>query len=167
MSTAGGTGVGSQHQHKTAAAFFAKKNKKGSSSLPPSSPRRVPDGDRSPDEARGFTSILTKCPPPPPQALFKRLQEPKDTTQGMGKVRVYLRVTTNTTSQGQDLFKLDKKKRQVTLLAPEKGAEDPGAKVDAAEGPAASAVTSEKKPVDVLAPRMFAFDGVYTGNFHV
>ena len=159
--TATGAGVGSQHQHKTAAAFFAKKNKKGSS-LPPSSPRRIPEGEHSPEDCRGFTSILTKCPPPPPQQLFKKLQEPKDTGQGMGKVRVYLRVMT-TGSQDQALFRLDKKKRQVTLLGPEKVLEDQALKTDSAESTAGSQ-QQEKKPVDVLAPRMFAFDGVFTGK---
>ena len=105
--------VGSDHQHKTAAAFFAKKNKKGGSI--PASPRRSCEQNPPNDHLMtGFAGILGRCPPPPPGILLKKMLEPRD-NQGLGKVRVYLRVMTESSLEHgkADFFKMDKKKKLV------------------------------------------------------
>ena len=161
--------VGSDHQHKTAAAFFAKKNKKGGSI--PASPRRSCEQNPSNDHLMtGFAGILGRCPPPPPGILLKKMLEPRD-NQGLGKVRVYLRVMTESgLEHGKaDFFKMDKKKKQVTLLGPERVEDGDKPDQDREKGgskPVSVEIGLEKNPLDVLAPRMFAFDGVFTGKYY-
>ena len=112
------------HQQKTAAAFFAAKNKKKTANpaLIPnqqSSPNRQPhiSADFSAEnghqmamnaamansngQCRQFASVLTHCPPVPPPPVLKRMVESAGGAGGtvgssgaMGKVRVYLRVLT-------------------------------------------------------------------------
>ena len=60
---------------------------------------------------------------------------------------------------------MDKKKKQVTLLGPgsagsQQDVSNPG---DQQAGKAGKELDSGAGPLDVLAPRMFAFDGVFTG----
>ena len=156
--------VGSEHQHKTAAAFFAKKSKKGGNI--PASPRRFNDQNTANDQLMtGFAGVLGRCPPPPPSTLLKKIHEPKD-SQGLGKVRVYLRVMTETSLEHgrADFFKMDKKKKQVTLLGPEKVEDGSKPDQDPEKGGSKPEPGLEKKSLDVLAPRMFAFDGVFTGE---
>ena len=96
--------VGSDQQHKTAAAFFAKKKKCGNL---PQSPGHLPYSPRKepPSPHDGYTtsyaSVLGQCPPVTPSGLLKKILEPREAqglgkgprdTQGLGKVRVYLKV---------------------------------------------------------------------------
>ena len=152
--------VGSTIQQNAAAAFFAKKH-----------PSRVVSGagqlrlmEDSEEEKVGrirqetnfnFSTILAKCPPPPPPALIKKISEAKDSSSGVGKVKVILRVANSGVidDKKSSFFKMDKKKKQVTLLAPDN-------QRDHCE--LAEADTEPRRGLDVAAPKMFAFDGLYT-----
>merc|ERR1719225_579622 len=67
-----------------------------------------------------FSRILARCPPPPPASLIRRVGEPRDAT-GVGKVRVILRVANSGVIDERkgSFFKMDQKKKQVTLLEPD------------------------------------------------
>lgn len=155
--------VGSTIQQNAAAAFFAKKH-----------PSRVVSGagqlrlmEDSEEEKVGrirqetnfnFSTILAKCPPPPPPALIKKISEAKDSSSGVGKVKVILRVANSGVidDKKSSFFKMDKKKKQVTLLAPDNQREHCELE---------ERVRSDSEPrrsLDVSAPKMFAFDGLYT-----
>ena len=163
--------VGSSVQHSAAQAFFAKKNQKfgiGAGGGPANGQvivgrqRHNPDSE---DEKQGgrqetvynFSTILARCPPPPPASLIKKINETKDNSvPSIGKVKVILRVANSGVidEKKSSFFKMDKKKKQVTLLAPDnhrEHSEQP--ETDAAE---------QKRCLDVSAPKMFAFDGLYT-----
>ena len=149
--------VGSTIQHSAAAAFFAKKQ-------PSRGAGRVRTLEDSEEERPGrpgkvetsfnFSTILARCPPPPPPALIRKLSETKE-TGGVGKVKVILRVANSGVIDEKKtaFFKMDKKKKQVTLLAPDN-------QRDHCE--LAEADTESRRGLDVAAPKMFAFDGLYT-----
>ena len=150
--------VGSTIQQNAAAAFFAKKHPTRAGQL-----RLVEDSE----EERGararmetnfnFSTILAKCPPPPPPALIKKISEAKDSA-GVGKVKVILRVANSGVidDKKSSFFKMDKKKKQVTLLAPDN-------QRDHSELEETERSDSEpRRSLDVSAPKMFAFDGLFT-----
>ncbi|XP_013142813.1 PREDICTED: kinesin-like protein CG14535 isoform X2 [Papilio polytes] len=106
--------------------------------------RRRRDEDAAP--AGGFTSALHRTPPAPPPALLRRLGVKEPT--GVGKVKVMLRVGASGEgpfTSGTQTFSLDKRKRQVTLCE---------------TAPSASA--PEDRKVGVAAPKMFAFDAIFS-----
>ena len=151
--------VGSTIQHSAAAAFFAKKQPGRGVSSPRTSLAR--NTEESEEERPGkmetsfnFSTILARCPPPPPPALIKKISETKDNS-GVGKVKVILRVANSGVidEKKTSFFKMDKKKKQVTLLAPDN-------QRDHCE--LAEAETEARRGLDVAAPKMFAFDGLYT-----
>ena len=154
--------VGSTIQHSAAAAFFAKKQPGRGVSSPRTSLAR--NTEESEEERPGkmetsfnFSTILARCPPPPPPALIKKISETKDNS-GVGKVKVILRVANSGVidEKKTSFFKMDKKKKQVTLLAPDNQREHCELE---------ERVRSDSEPrrsLDVSAPKMFAFDGLYT-----
>ena len=155
--------VGSTIQHSAAAAFFAKKQpSRGVSSDPRAGRARTLEDSEEERPGRpgkvetsfNFSTILARCPPPPPPALIRKLSETKE-TGGVGKVKVILRVANSGVIDEKKtaFFKMDKKKKQVTLLAPDN-------QRDHCE--LAEAETEARRGLDVAAPKMFAFDGLYT-----
>ena len=167
----------SAHQSAAASAFFAKKHQQqhlgnghqfagNGHPLPLGRPRHNDDRE---DEKAGrqetvcnFSTILAKCPPPPPASLIKKINDnAKDNGSSVGhsvgKVKVILRVANSGVidEKKSSFFKMDKKKKQVTLLAPDNHREH-------AETPEEGAGPEQKRCLDVSAPKMFAFDGLYT-----
>ncbi|KAL4705346.1 hypothetical protein ACJJTC_006832 [Scirpophaga incertulas] len=107
--------------------------------------RRRRDDEAS--SAGGFSAALHRALPPPPPALLRRLGV-KETT-GVGKVKVMLRVGApgeGPFTSGTQTFSLDKRKKQVSLCEN--------------VPPAASA--PEDRRVGVAAPKMFAFDAIFS-----
>ncbi|XP_055710122.1 kinesin-like protein CG14535 isoform X2 [Phlebotomus papatasi] len=102
----------------------------------------------------GFCGALQRTPPPMPAAISRRLANRENA--GIGKVKVMLRIADNpvTSDEGasSSFLTVDKKKRQVTLSDPSQ------ASLAAASHPSGS---QERGPM-VAAPKMFAFDGLFT-----
>ncbi|XP_072939240.1 kinesin-like protein CG14535 isoform X2 [Epargyreus clarus] len=101
---------------------------------------------RREEEGGGFSAALHRAPPPPPPALLRRLGVKEPT--GVGKVKVMLRVGASGEgpfTSGTQTFSLDKRKKQVTLCE---------------TAPAATA--PEDRKVGVAAPKMFAFDAIFS-----
>ena len=151
--------VGSTIQHSAAAAFFAKKQPSRVVSGPRTRQTMEDSEDERPsrlETAFNFSTILARCPPPPPPALIKKISETKDNS-GVGKVKVILRVANSGVIDDKkpSFFKMDKKKKQVTLLAPDN-------QRDHCE--LAEADTEPRRSLDVAAPKMFAFDGLFTAD---
>ncbi|XP_073988987.1 kinesin-like protein CG14535 isoform X2 [Rhodnius prolixus] len=95
----------------------------------------------------GFSSALAKHPPPIPPPLLRRLGSKE--ISGLGKVKVMLKVSgCSSTSSDTSLLNVDSRKRQVTLFDP------------ASCG--ASSLTPEDRRLGVAAPKMFAFDAIFT-----
>ncbi|XP_069987917.1 kinesin-like protein CG14535, partial [Penaeus vannamei] len=90
-----------------------------------------------------YRGALAKFAPPAPHALLKKIGS-KD-VQGLGKVRVVLRVSPAVSlAEGEaEVVTLDKRRRQVTLVDPQTR-------------------QAQESRVGVAAPKMFAFDQVYT-----
>ncbi|XP_055685396.1 kinesin-like protein CG14535 isoform X2 [Lutzomyia longipalpis] len=102
----------------------------------------------------GFCGALQRTPPSMPAAISRRLANRENA--GIGKVKVMLRIADNpaTCDEGSvsSYLSVDKKKRQVTLSDPSQ------ASLVAASHPSGS---QERGPM-VAAPKMFAFDGLFT-----
>ena len=157
-----GHGLGaSQQQQSAAQAFFAKKHHQQHQ---PRSSVRARTTDDSDDERQrletltNYSTILAKCPPPPPATLIKKISETRDTTgqvSGVGKVKVILRVAHSGVmdEKKSSFFKMDKKKKQVTVLAPDTLRES---------SETVAETEQQHRPLDVSAPKMFAFDGLFT-----
>ncbi|XP_036340706.1 kinesin-like protein CG14535 [Rhagoletis pomonella] len=99
----------------------------------------------------GFCGALQRAPPPMPPGLARRLANKEN--YGISKVKVMLRVsdTTHNDTEHPHFMAVDKKKRQVTLTDP-----------SAASAVAAS--TSQERGPMVAAPKMFAFDSLFTAE---
>ncbi|XP_071056035.1 kinesin-like protein CG14535 isoform X2 [Onthophagus taurus] len=115
-----------------------------------SSPHRRKRLNSDDSEPNGFCGVLQRTPPPVPPALLRRIGVKEIT--GVGKVKVMLRVSTPTSNLGETgstngFFNLDKRKKQVTLIDP-----------SACSGLAAP----EDRRVGVAAPKMFAFDAIFS-----
>jgi len=157
--------LGSTSQTNAAATFFAKSvphNK--SEELHNTSqhrnslnniPRHRGNEENSSEEREkfptNFRALVHRTPPPIPSLLLKKLE---DVSPSGGKVKVFLRVTRPSTFDLEDesnrYFYLDRKRRQVTLFDPSKGL--------------SNEVTTEERCVGVAAPKMYAFDGVFTSD---
>ncbi|XP_074039347.1 kinesin-like protein CG14535 isoform X2 [Leptinotarsa decemlineata] len=102
-------------------------------------------------DSTGFCGVIQRNPPPVPPALLRRIGV-KEVT-GVGKVKVMLRISNPTSGSGgapgssNGFFSLDKRKKQVTLTDP-----------SVCNGSAAP----EDRRVGVAAPKMFAFDAVFS-----
>ena len=150
--------MGTCAQQNTAAAFFARTAHK-------SSPVDTLSGQSREDEepertnlshVSDYAAVLGKCPPPITPLLLKKLEA--NEVMGMGKVRVILRVANSGVIDEKkgSFFRMDKKKRQVTLFDP---SQVRNTVAEAGEG----ATTGANAPLLVpAAPKMFAFDGLFT-----
>ena len=169
--------IGSTSQQHTAAAFFA--SKKASSSyakhniIPSSSSplHQITNGNMSfqnnskdtktnnrHHRVCDYSTVLSKCPPPTPSSLLKKMEVTE--VSGLGKVRVVLRVANSgiiddSKPGSSSFFQMDKKKKQVTIFDPTL------MKNDAASNPSNNVENSDRR-IDVAAPKMFAFDGLFT-----
>ncbi|CAG9113929.1 unnamed protein product [Plutella xylostella] len=106
--------------------------------------RRAAEDDSAPPA--GFCAALQRAQPPPPPALLRRLGVKEPT--GVGKVKVMLRVGAageGPFTSGSQTFSLDKRKKQVTLC-------------EASAAP----VAPEDRKLGVAAPKMFAFDAIFS-----
>lgn len=117
--------IGSKGQQNTAAAFFARKSCTATSKGPTNSPLHQREVKHEVNHVSNFAGILAKCPPPAPSTLLKKLQEDPVNTQH-GKVRVILRVANSGVLDPDKPanFRIDQKKRQVTLIDPTHSKED-------------------------------------------
>ncbi|XP_025202408.1 kinesin-like protein CG14535 isoform X3 [Melanaphis sacchari] len=136
----------------TAAAFFLRASQKlNLNGSPLRRKRRGSQGEDGMTTPHGFASGLHKHAPLLPALLQRRIAG-KELT-GVGKVKVILRVTKGATGDEQpaataepsNFMSVDKKHRQLTLI-------DPNA-------PPAS---DGSRRVGVAAPKMFAFDALFT-----
>ncbi|XP_048506974.1 uncharacterized protein LOC105687336 isoform X2 [Athalia rosae] len=136
---------GTPAQASAAAAFFARAAQKLNLSSSPHRRRRSGDEgstqDEQPISPNGYAALLLKSPPPAPPALLRRIGV-KELT-GVGKVKVMLRVSSG---EGGSFFNADKRKKQVTLVDP---------------ASAQSSSAEDRRPT-VAAPKMFAFDAIFT-----
>ena len=113
--------MGSKTQQNTAQAYYARKNVVV---------QNKPKLDVN--HVSNFAAILGKCPPPAPSHLLKKLSEETSqisqnaTGTQHGKVRVILRVANSGVLDPEkpSNFRLDQKKRQVTLIDPTHSKED-------------------------------------------
>ena len=107
--------MGSKTQQNTAQAYYARKNVQNKPKL-------------EVNHVSNFAAILGKCPPPAPSHLLKKLNEESQNATGTqhGKVRVILRVANSGVLDPEKPanFRLDQKKRQVTLIDPTHSKED-------------------------------------------
>ncbi|XP_044255207.1 kinesin-like protein CG14535 isoform X2 [Tribolium madens] len=137
---------GTAAQASAAAAFFARAAQKLNLS---SSPHRRKRYNSEETDSSGFCGALQRSPPPVPPPLLRRIGV-KEVT-GVGKVKVMLRVS-NPQGSGMEacsntFFSLDKRKKQVNLIDPA-----------TCGGPSAP----EDRRVGVAAPKMFAFDAIFS-----
>ncbi|XP_057672094.1 kinesin-like protein CG14535 [Diorhabda carinulata] len=117
-----------------------------------SSPHRRKRYSSEGADESGFAGTIQRTPPPVPPALIRRIGVREVT--GLGKVKVMLRVS-NPTSLGPGVdsrsfngfFSIDKRKKQVTLTDP-----------SLCNG----SVAPEDRRVGVAAPKMFAFDAIFS-----
>ena len=150
---------GTPSQVSAAASFFARNRNPGLrvnarlDSLSPSVDKQ--HGTFGSDESKeefgtNFRAIVSRAAPSLPQSLVRRIESGEGS--GVGKVRVILRVA----SRGQDVdhesesFRVDKRKKQVTLF-------NPGC-IGKTE------IDIEDRQIGVAAPKMFAFDEVFSGE---
>ncbi|XP_068907852.1 kinesin-like protein CG14535 isoform X3 [Tenebrio molitor] len=115
-----------------------------------SSPHRRKRYNSEETESSGFCGVLQRSPPPVPPALLRRIGV-KEVT-GVGKVKVMLRVSNPTSGPGAEgcsntFFSLDKRKKQVNLIDP---------------STCGSSSAPEDRRVGVAAPKMFAFDAIFS-----
>ncbi|XP_050299307.1 kinesin-like protein CG14535 isoform X2 [Anthonomus grandis grandis] len=117
-----------------------------------SSPHRRKRYNSDETDPGGFCGALQKCPPPVPPALLRRIGVRE--VSGVGKVKVMLRVPNPIQNAIQDsgggsnhFFSLDKRKKQVTLVDP--------SILNGSSAP-------EDRRVGVAAPKMFAFDAIFS-----
>ncbi|XP_076672113.1 uncharacterized protein LOC143371115 isoform X2 [Andrena cerasifolii] len=136
---------GTPAQASAAAAFFARAAQKLNLSSSPHRRRRSGDENIGSEEQtifpNGYAALLIKSPPPAPPALLRRIGV-KELT-GVGKVKVMLKVSPG---EGGSFFNADKRKKQVTLVDPTAGQ---------------SSLAEDRRPT-VAAPKMFAFDAIFT-----
>ncbi|KAG7466318.1 hypothetical protein MATL_G00163530, partial [Megalops atlanticus] len=96
-----------------------------------------------------FSGILQVSPPPAPPCLLRAVSKVKD-NPGMGKVKVMMRICpsqgAHDTSESMSFLKVDPRKKQLTLY-------DPVASAHSSSG--------HRRAV-AAAPKMFAFDAVFT-----
>ena len=112
--------MGSKTQQNTAAAYYARKNVSTSG---------IPAGKMDVNHVSNFAGIMAKSLPPAPSQLLKKLNEEQSGQQNAtssGKVRVILRVANSGVLDPEKPanFRLDQKKRQVTLIDPTHTKED-------------------------------------------
>eukprot|EP00094_Tigriopus_californicus_P003927 TCALIF_03781-PA protein Name:"Similar to Kif26a Kinesin-like protein KIF26A (Mus musculus)" AED:0.27 eAED:0.41 QI:0/0/0/0.33/1/1/3/0/1464 len=177
--------LGTQSQANAAATFFARSHQRhptktsSNHSSPLTSRRQRQPGGGSNSRLSGndsseerdqfptnFRGLVQRFPPLVPNTLLRKL-EVVDPPQGMGKIRVVLRVTKPSSAAYQysaqdpgsgrnphQHFEVDLKRKQVTLYDP--------AILRGQNGN--SDVAIEERKIGVAAPKMFAFDGMFTSD---
>ena len=99
-----------------------------------------------------FRALVHRSPPPIPPLLLKKLDETSSTSSG--KIKIFLRVmqaaTFNIEDESNRFFFVDRRRKQVTLFDPSKGGSND--------------VTAEERGIGVAAPKMYAFDGVFSSD---
>ena len=141
--------LGSAGQANTAAHFFSRSH--GRARWPARERCYSSDSEEEMEVLKtNFRSIVSRAPPSLPASLLRRLTASSETT-ALGKVRVILRVASNDLPQEEQSkhFHVNKKGRQVTLLDPSIGKGE---------------IDMEDRMIGVAAPKMFAFDGVFSAN---
>ena len=163
--------IGSSSQQHTAAAFFASKKASTHHAKLASPMHQIANGNMSSNHNSkddkntnhqhhhvcDYSTVLNKCPPPTPSCLLKKMELTE--VSGLGKVRVVLRVAdSGVIDDGRigsnSYFQMDKKKRQVTIF-------DPSSMKSEGLTSTVSDNNADRK-IDVAAPKMFAFDGLFT-----
>ena len=152
---------GTPSQVSAAASFFARNRNPGIrvnarlDSLSPSVEIEIPHNTLGSDESReefgtNFRAIVSRAAPSLPQSLVRRIESGEGS--GVGKVRVILRVATGGRDMDQESesFRVDKRKKQVTLF-------NPGC-IGKTE------IDIEDRQIGVAAPKMFAFDEVFSSE---
>ena len=144
---------GTPSQASAAASFFARTRQPGirlSESLPPVDARlNTLASDESREEfGTNFRAIISRAAPALPQSLVRRVESGE--SSGVGKVRVILRVASQGQDTDQESFRVDKRKKQVTLF-------NPGC-IGKTE------IDIEDRQIGVAAPKMFAFDEVFSSE---
>lgn len=155
--------LGSAAQASAAAAFFARASQKLNLASPQRRKRHgSSDGAESPIPAAvhrfgtDFSGLLRRNPPPPPPHLLRRLGLREN--PGVGKVRVMLRVAGDPTTS--NFLSVDKKRKQLTLQEP--GNHSSLTLASSSSSEKEHQVGAEDRRVGVAAPKMFAFDGLFT-----
>ena len=106
-----------------------------------------------------FRSIVSRFPPQMPVQLQRKLDEQH--TNCNGKIRIIVRVANlKSEDQSRDVignnnFQLDRRRCQVTLF-------DPSAFRNSSNSTCTDDISLEDRKIGVAAPKMFAFDGVFT-----
>ena len=140
--------MGTSSQASAAASFFAKAHQR----LQMNNEKMKQEETIESEEEQfptNFKAIVSRTPPQIPNHILRRLE----VQESVGKIRVILRVAKGHQLQmNQDLlsnqmFHLDRKRKQLTLYDPSicRGQE-----------------SIEERKVGVAAPKMFAFDNVFT-----
>lgn len=157
--------MGTSSQASAAASFFARAHQRlqmSNFNNDSSAAANFANNNEEEDEDGGdhfptnFRAIVHRSPPQVPSALLKKLElSPSSASDQVGKIRVLLRVAKSSSLLscspdgdvlGNQIFQMDRKRRQLTLY-----------------DPTMSRVTSlEERKVGVAAPKMFAFDNVFT-----
>ncbi|XP_041038777.1 kinesin-like protein KIF26B [Carcharodon carcharias] len=132
-----------------AASFFARAAQKLNLSSKKKKHHRspTPNVSESPPFPTNFSGILQMSPPPAPPCLLRAINKVKD-NPGMGKVKVMLRIcsaSVGDTSESSCFFKVDPRKKQITLYDP----------------PVNGLQNSSQKRGGLVPPKMFAFDAVF------
>ncbi|XP_048392067.1 kinesin-like protein KIF26B [Stegostoma tigrinum] len=132
-----------------AASFFARAAQKLNLSSKKKKHHRSPAANvpESPLFPTNFSGILQASPPPAPPCLLRAINKVKE-SPGMGKVKVMLRIcsaSVGDTSESSCFFKVDPRKKQITLYDP----------------PVNGLQNSSQKRGGLVPPKMFAFDAVF------
>ncbi|KAI8422551.1 hypothetical protein MSG28_006351, partial [Choristoneura fumiferana] len=112
------------------------------------SPHRQRRREEDAGSASGFCAALHKAPPPPPPALLRRLGVKEPTGVGKPAKSFHLRhsLRYDLIMVPAQTFSLDKRKKQVSLC----------------ENVTGAAAPPEDRKVGVAAPKMFAFDAIFS-----
>ena len=142
--------VGSAGQSTAAASFYARNQTKMSAQLPKQVDRFGTNSSEEEEKLKtNFRAIICRAPPPIPSGLLARIENGEE--GGLGKVRVIVRISSKKPREEERtrFFNVDKKKRQITLLDPTVGRGE---------------IPIEERKVGVAAPKMFAYDGIYSSD---
>lgn len=100
-----------------------------------------------------FRALVHRSPPQIPSQLIKKLED-TSVQSGSAKIKVYLRMTRSSSFDIEDesnkFVFLDRHRKQVTLFDPCKGSN--------------VLVSPEDRGIGITAPKMYAFDGVFTSD---
>ena len=172
--------MGSSLQANAAASFFAKAhqrlNNNDFSSGGGASPRLLnnnmisadiygeADEDATEPFPTNFRAVVHRSPPPIPTHLLKRLEVTTASDLTVGKIRVILRVAKGSSLAiqspdgdvvGNQIFQMDRRRKQLTMY-------DPTVIRGSGVNNQDNFVSLEERKVGVAAPKMFAFDNVFT-----